>query len=72
VSFGTAHNISCERLTTRATFFLNSDRSDLQSLAASTLAGDSSLGLLSMEMTDSTMDSTCNELGAGQESLTQQ
>lgn len=57
------YNISCERLTTRATRFLNSGRSDRHSRAASTFAGDSSLGLLSIEMTDSTIDSTCNRRG---------
>ena len=40
------------------TFFLNSARLSRQSFAASTLAGDSSLGDDSMLITDSTMDST--------------
>ena len=49
-----------------ATFFLNSGRLSLHSLAASTLAGDSSLGEDSMLITDSTMLSTCRggEVGA--------
>ena len=55
------HSISCDLLTQRLTFFLNSALLSLHSFAASTLAGDSSLGPESIDIILNTMLSTCNQ-----------
>ena len=52
------HNISWDRLTQRLTFLLNSSLVSLHSFAASTFAGDSSLGLESIDMILKTILST--------------
>nr|GMD52877.1 Os01g0839801 [Ipomoea batatas] len=53
-----AYIISCDRLTHRLTFFLNTSLFSLHSFSASTLAGDSSLGPESMDMILKTILST--------------
>jgi hypothetical protein len=53
------HRLSWERRTALATRFLNPSRSSRHSLAASMLAGLSSLGDDSMEMIESMIVSTC-------------
>nr|GMD02004.1 Os01g0839801 [Ipomoea batatas] len=52
------YSISCDRLTQRLTFFLNPSRFSRHSFSASTFAGDSSLGLESIDMMLKTILST--------------